>query len=89
MLLLNKALSLELQVFPWPVAGGHLPPLDLAPRAFLGTLGGAGKGQRKRSCRSWGWAAEPVFAPSQWPRLFTFKSVFFTEAETSRGKTPL
>lgn len=36
MTLLNKALSFELQVFPWPVAGGHPPPLELGPRAFLG-----------------------------------------------------
>lgn len=63
---------------PWSLVLSDLP------RGLWAVLEG-----RKQKCRGEGYGRKLVFAPSQQQRLFTSKSVFFKEVETSRGKTPL
>lgn len=68
---------------PWDTLHPWSLVLSGIPRGHWTALEG-----RKQKRRGEGCGRKPAFAPSQQQRLFTSKSVFFKEVETSRGKTP-
>lgn len=88
--LAGRQRHLELQVTP-PMACLGGTPSVLGPWCSLRTLEGAGRGESELSGlggRGGGGGRKSGFAPSQQPNLLTSQSVFFKEAEHSRGKPP-